>query len=62
MAASVSRDYPYRYVWGNNAKRRVLYGCRCRILARMHMNSALVEFEDGQREVVSVRALRRVRR
>ncbi len=51
----------YRYAWGNNAKRATLRGRLCRVLARGRMNSCLVEFTDnGQREVVSRNALRRV--
>lgn len=46
------------YYWGNNEKRRTLKGRRCRILARGKMRSVLVEFENGQREIVSYRALR----
>lgn len=47
------------YAWGNNPKRATLKGRRCRILVRSRrMRSVLVEFENGQREVVSVRALR----
>lgn len=49
----------YRYVWRNNAKRATLYGRLCRVLIRGGMNSALVEFEDGQREIVSRNALRK---
>ena len=48
------------YVWGNNSKRETLKGRRCRVLIWGEvMRSVLVEFEDGQREVVSWRALRR---
>ena len=50
----------YRYVWRNNPKRATLYGRRCRVVARLAMNSAIVEFENGQREVVSRNALRRL--
>lgn len=51
----------YRYVWGNNEKRATLRGRLCRVVARGALNSALVEFVDnGQREVVSRSALRRV--
>lgn len=53
------RGFPYIYCWRNNAKRATLYGRRCRVLARGAMNSRLVEFEDGQREIVSGNALRR---
>lgn len=48
----------YRYAWGNNAKRATLKDRMCRVLARGKMNSALVEFENGQREIVSRNALR----
>ena len=49
----------YVYKWSNNEKRRELYGQRCRILARMKMNSALVRFENGQEEVISRNAIKR---
>jgi hypothetical protein len=53
--------YPYVYVWGNNEKRVTLRGRRCRVVTRGTLNSALVEFEGGQREIISRNALRRVR-
>ena len=49
----------HRYTWGNNEKRAMLKGKKCRMIVRGKMNSALVEFEDGQREVVSRNALRK---
>jgi hypothetical protein len=49
----------YRYAWSNNEKRRTLYGRLCRVICRGRANSALAEFENGQREVVSRNALRR---
>ncbi len=49
----------YVYAWGNNAKRAELKGRACEVLARGAMSSVLVRFEDGRREVVSRRALRR---
>ena len=50
------------YSWGNNSKRAGLKGRRCRVLRRLRMNSAVVEFvDDGSVEVVSRNALRRVR-
>lgn len=52
-------EYPYIYKWANNEKRETLYGRKFRVLARMKMNSALVEFEDGQREVISRNAIRK---
>jgi hypothetical protein len=48
----------YTFTWGNNPKRATLKGRRCRVIARGRMRSCLVEFENGQREVVSMRALR----
>lgn len=51
--------WPYVYTWGNNAKRQTLKGRRCRILQRLTLNSAVVEFENGQREVISRNALRK---
>ena len=41
-------------------KRAELYGKRLRVLARGAMNSALVEFENGQREIISRNAIRKV--
>jgi len=55
----------HRYVWGagsgwHNEKRRTLRGRPCRILARSRrMASVLVEFDNGQREIVSRRAVRK---
>lgn len=51
--------YPYFFAWRNNPKRAEMYKRRCRVLARGALNSALVEFENGQREVISRNALRR---
>jgi len=50
----------YKYVWGNNSKRRELRGRQCVILARLPLNSAVVEFGDGQREIISRNALRKI--
>lgn len=49
----------YVYVWGNNSKRATLKGRRCRIVARGSKNSIMVEFENGQREVVSRYSVRK---
>jgi hypothetical protein len=51
----------YVYRWRNNPKRATLYGRRCTIVVRGTMNSALVRFENGQLEVVSRNALRKVK-
>jgi len=53
-------SFPYRYRWKNNSKRATLYGRKCRVLVRLPMNSAVVEFEDGQVEVISRNALEKV--
>jgi hypothetical protein len=51
----------YVFTWGNNPKRATLAGRRCRVLATGAKMSALIEFLDnGQRELVSRRALRKV--
>ena len=50
---------PYIYGWKNNVKRQALYGKKCHVLMRGRMNSALVEFENGQKEIISRNALRR---
>ena len=50
----------YVYRWGNNPKRALLKGRRCRMLARLSRNSAVVSFVDtNQEEVVSRNALRK---
>jgi len=53
------KDQIYIYVWGNNPKRASMKGRKCRVIKRYKRNSALVEFESGQREVVSRNALRK---
>lgn len=52
-------EYGYVYIWGNNERRKLLKGKRCKLIARLTMNSAIVEFEDGHRECISRNALRR---
>jgi hypothetical protein len=55
-------DLTHIYCWGNNEKRAALKGRPCRIVAHAQtMRSVLVEFADGQREVVSFRALRKAK-
>jgi hypothetical protein len=51
----------YRYCWKNNDKRLTLYNRLCRVIVRGKANSALVEFFDFTREVVSRNALRKVK-
>jgi len=48
----------YIYAWRNNSKRKTLYKRQCHVLAYLKMNSVLVEFEDGNKEVISRHALR----
>lgn len=50
----------YKYVWGNNEKRRELCGRQCVVLTRLSFNSAIVQFENGQREIISRNALRKI--
>ena len=54
-------EYPYVYPWRNNEKRETMYGRRFKVIHRGRQNSALVEFEDGQREVISRNAIRKVK-
>jgi len=57
----MNNQYPYVYVWGNNEKRSQLVGQKCRIISRGKMNSILVEFEGGSKEIISGNAIRRER-
>ena len=50
----------HMYRWGNNPKRATMKGRKCHILATLRMGSCVVEFENGQRECTSRRALRKV--
>ncbi len=54
-------EYPYYFAWKNNSKRVTLYKRHCRVLARGAKNSCQVEFENGQREIISRNALRRLK-
>ena len=52
------RKFPCIYRWGARYPRTLdRKGQACRVIARGRMNSALVEFEDGFRAVVSRNAL-----
>jgi hypothetical protein len=46
------------YTWGNNPKRETMKGRHCRVIAHGRKNSYLIEFENGQREIVSRYAVR----
>jgi hypothetical protein len=51
----------YVYAWGNNPKRATMKGRACRLLSTMALGSVYIQFIDnGQREVTSRRALRRI--
>jgi hypothetical protein len=52
-------EYPYYYAWKNNNKRLTLYLRHCRVLVRGNMNSCLIEFENGQQEIVSRNAIKK---
>ena len=54
-------NFDYYFSWGNNPKRATLKGRRCAVLVRGRMNSCLVEFEDGRKEVVSRNAIRKLK-
>ena len=43
----------HRYAWKNNEYRKALYNRECVIIARGKKNSICIEFENGQREIVS---------
>jgi hypothetical protein len=54
-------EFPYVYSWRPKLLRTLdRKGQRCRVLVRSKMNSALVEFGDGFKAVVSRNALRKV--
>jgi len=48
----------YVYSWGNNPKRKTMRGRIFKLIARGNRNSALIEFENGQREIISRNAMR----
>jgi len=52
----------YIYAWGNNPKRATMKGRACHLLKCLKMDSAFIRFLDnGQEEVTSRRALRKVK-
>ena len=61
MTAS-TKVYPLKYRFRLRAwfggKDSPLFGRRCRIIARGAMNGRLVEFESGEKHIVSGNALR----
>jgi hypothetical protein len=62
MEARGVKAFAYEYRWAVRYPRTLdRKGAACRVLVRGGRNSALVEFEDGLRAVVSRNALRRRR-
>lgn len=50
----------YKYVWGNNEKRKTLKNRICIVLARGTKNSLMIQFVDtGQKEIVSRNSIRK---
>jgi len=49
----------YIYSWGNNIKRKTMKNRFCKVLARGKKNNILIEFENGQKEIVSRNSIRR---
>jgi len=56
----MERQYPYYFAWANNSKRIAMLYRPCRVVARGKMGSVMIEFRDGQREITSRRALRKM--
>ena len=52
-------DYPYVFSWGNHPDRLKLKGRRCRMIKSGKMGSVMVEFKNGEKHIVSRRALRK---
>lgn len=52
----------YEYRWSNNPKRARMFGRICKVLARGKMNSCSVEFENGERCIISRNALKKVKK
>lgn len=60
MATKTKPSFDRVYRWKNNPKRAHLAGRSCRVVAYgSTMRSVLVEFEDGERVITSVRAIHR---
>ena len=55
-------EFPYYFAWGNNPKRATMKGRKCRVIVRGKMNSCEIEFENGQKEIVSRNAIRKVKK
>ncbi len=45
-------------MWGNNSKRATMKGRECKVISRAkRMGSICIEFNNGQREIVSWRSV-----
>lgn len=53
-------DPPFDRIWWWRALLPERKGTRCRVLARGNLNTALIEFEDGVKHVVSRHAFRKI--
>ena len=56
----IMSEYNYIYVWRNGKRRRELRGKRCKILGKAGKNLVNIEFESGERMMVSRFAIRRI--
>ena len=54
------QEHPFDRYWRIRVRLPERYGQRCRVIARGTMNSAMIEFEDGVRHIVSRNAFRKV--
>lgn len=54
-------DFKYKFNWKNNSKRETLYGRICKVIARGKKNSICIEFEDGQKEIVSRYSIKKIK-
>ena len=51
----------YKYIWGNNEKRKTMKNRICNVISRGKKNSVLIQFIDnGQKEIVSRYSIRKV--
>ncbi len=56
----IPNSQKYIYTWGNNPKRAEMKNRVCWVLTRASRNSCLVQFENGDKEIVSRNALRKL--
>ena len=50
----------YKYIWGNNEKRKTFKNRNCKVITKGRMNSICVEFENGERVITSRYAVRKL--